>query len=142
MRATFHEDFAVEGPVRRGSDRGFGFLLGGVGAALALWPLLRGGTPRIPLLGASVALVVVAAVFPRVLALPHRMWLRLGDLLRAVTTPIVLFVIFYAVLTPLGLVRRLWRGPAIPMRPDRSAPTYWTARPPQDDASASMRRPF
>ncbi len=64
-------------------------------------------------------LLLLAAVAPALLAGPHRAWMRLARVLGAVNGFLFLSLLFFLVLTPLGVVLRLFgrdelkrRGPA------------------------------
>jgi hypothetical protein len=55
----------------------------------------------------AVLLIVPALVFPRSLSWIYRRWMALGHVLGWVNTRIILGLIFYGVVTPIGFVRRL-----------------------------------
>ena len=64
-------------------------------------------------------LLFLAAFLPALLVRPHRAWLAFARVLGRVNSAIFLFLTFFLVLTPLGLVLRLFgrdelkrRGPA------------------------------
>jgi Saxitoxin biosynthesis operon protein SxtJ len=88
--------------------RHFGYLVGGIFGVIGLWPLLwRQEHPRWWALVLTVALVVPALTAPRVLAPAYRAWMALGEALAWINTRIILGVVFYGVVTPIGLVMRL-----------------------------------
>ena len=88
--------------------RSFGFMVGGIFAAIAIWPLIvRDGVPRWRAL--VLALILPAAIFPGSLAWPHRGWMWIGHVLGWINTRIILGFVFYLVVTPTGLFRR-WLG--------------------------------
>ena len=101
-------------------DRRFGWTVGGVFAALGAVLLLRHrAVPAAVALVPGVALLLLAALRPALLAGPHRAWLALARALGRVNSAIFLFVTFFLILTPLGFVLRLFgrdelkrRGPA------------------------------
>lgn len=97
------------------------------GAALACWLLAVG----VPLIG---------AVWREGLR-----WLYVG--LSYATYPIglvvstvVLVVIYYAVLTPLGLILRVCGHDPLQLRADRRAASYWRPRPGPRDAASYFRQ--
>lgn len=55
----------------------------------------------------------------------HRAWTALGDALGRIVAPVVLTVLYFAVVTPFGLALRLFRRDGLGLRPDRKAATYW-----------------
>ena len=86
--------------------RSFGLMVGGIFGAIALWPLVvRGEDIRLWALLLAVCLIVPAAVFPLSLAWPYKGWMLIGLVLAWINTRIILGVVFYLVVTPIGLFR-------------------------------------
>ncbi len=94
--------------------------MGGVFAVLGALLLWRhrtvAGTVAVSLGG---SLLLLAAAAPALLAGPHRAWLAFARALGRVNSAVFLFLTFFLVLTPLGIVLRLFgrdelrrRGPA------------------------------
>lgn len=52
---------------------------------------------------------------------------------------VVIGIVFYGVVTPIGLVRRLFGDP-LNLRFDSSAASYWAQRPPQREAGRYFRQ--
>jgi hypothetical protein len=104
----------------RKADRTFGWTVGGVFAVLGALLLWRHRTTA----GAVFAslgglLLLLAAAAPGLLSAPHRGWLAFARALGRVNSAVFMFLTFFLVLTPLGLVLRLLgrdelrrRGPA------------------------------
>jgi hypothetical protein len=57
-----------------------------------------------------------------------------------VVSHIVLAVLYYGVLTPLGFLMRVCRYDPLERRRDRTASTYWRARRPSNDSSTYFRQ--
>jgi len=126
---------------KRKQLRHFGLIVGGIFAAIGLWPVLfRAQGPRLWALALAVALVVPALVLPRSLTYVHRSWMAAGEALGWINTRIILSVIFYALVTPMGiLMRRFGRDP---MR-RRFEPDATTYRVPKSSRTAAhMTRQF
>ena len=88
----------------------FGFIVGGIFAAIALWPLLnRGADPRWWAVVVAACLFIPAAVFPTSLAYPYKGWMWIGHVLGWINTRLILGFIFYFIVTPTGIFRR-WLG--------------------------------
>jgi O-antigen/teichoic acid export membrane protein len=121
--------------------RSFGLLVGGVFAAIGLWPwVFRHSDPRIWALVVSVALVVPALVWPAALRPVYRAWMTIGHALGWVNSRIVLGVAFFVVFTPTGLVLRLLGKDPMRRRFDPAAQTYRVKRTPRD--ANHMQKPF
>jgi hypothetical protein len=105
--------------------RSFGLIVGGVFGAIGLWPLvIRGASPRGWALALGILLVGPALMVPRVLQPAHRLWMALAEILGWINTRILLSIVFFGLITPMGLVmRRLGKDP---MRRgfERTASTY------------------
>ena len=121
--------------------RHFGLMVGGIFAAIGLWPVLfRAQGPRLWALALAVALVVPALVLPRSLTYVHRGWMAAGEALGWINTRIILSVIFYALVTPMGiLMRRFGRDP-MQRRFEPDATTYRV--PKSSRTAAHMTRQF
>jgi Saxitoxin biosynthesis operon protein SxtJ len=105
--------------------RDFGLLVGGIFGVIGLWPLLwRQQSPRLWALALAVALVLPALVAPPILAPAYRAWMKLAEVLAWVNTRIVLGVVFYGVVTPIGLVMRLTGRDPMRRQFDQAGETY------------------
>jgi hypothetical protein len=96
-------------PYTASAGRKFGLTVGiafGVFAGIAWW---RGHPTTTTVLGSlGGALVLAALVAPAMLGPIDRAWMKLALLISKVTTPIFMGVIYFVVLTPVGVVRRLF----------------------------------
>ena len=121
--------------------RHFGLIVGGIFAVIGLWPVLfRAQALRLWALALAVALVVPALVLPRSLTYVHRGWMAAGEALGWINTRIILSVIFYALVTPMGiLMRRFGRDP-MQRRFEPDATTYRV--PKSSRTAAHMTRQF
>lgn len=91
-------------------DRKFGAVVGGIlallGALLYFW---KGRLVAGVVLGApGVLLLALAVAAPSLLAAPHRAWLNFSRVLGTINGLVFLSIVFFLILTPLGLVLRLF----------------------------------
>jgi glucan phosphoethanolaminetransferase (alkaline phosphatase superfamily) len=80
----------------------------------------------VPLLG--VFFLAAAYLFPSVLNKPYRWWMGLGLLMGLVVGNAVVAVVFYLVMTPIGLINRVRGKHFMPLKPDARVSTYWITR--------------
>ena len=141
MAAT-HEDLSRTHEVRASSNRSFGWVFTAVFLIIAVWPLVSGGMVRwwSLLVAAAFALVTVAA--PKLLAVPNRLWMRVGLLLNRIISPIVLAFLFYVVVTPMGVLMRVFGKDSLRLRRDASDTSYWIERDPPGPKPDSMNHQF
>ena len=138
-----HENFQRQEKIRGSSDRSFGLVFAAVFALAAFLPLLR--SPHQPRWWAAVialAFALLALLWPKRLAPLNRLWLKFGPLLHAIVSPVVLALIFYVAIVPVGLLKRMFGNDSLRLKADRAANTYWVDRDPSDSALSSMKRQF
>jgi hypothetical protein len=112
------------------AEREFGLIVGGVFVLLSLWWLYRGkfATAAHVLSVAGSALVLCGLVLPRLLTVPRRLWMKLAEALSYVSSRIILAIVFFLVLTPIGMIKRAMGWDPLQRR---SAPrdTFWQTYP-------------
>ena len=139
---TSHERFDPEEAVAGPSNRGFGIVFTVVFAVLALLPF-AGATKWLHWAAVpAAALFIVALAAPAVLAPLNRVWTRFGLLFHRVLQPLVMGVIFFGVITPFGVLRRLINRDPLKLRCNRRAATYWIKRGPGQPAPETMKDQF
>ena len=88
--------------------RQFGSLVGGVFAVIGLWPVVfRSESPRWWAMAIGSLLIVLGAIAPQSLKQIHHGWMKIGHVLGLINTRIILGIIYYLLITPMGLVMRL-----------------------------------
>lgn len=137
-----HEDFKRDEEIKGSSDRTFGLVIGAALAVIGVLPMLGGGSARWWLVAIGGAVAVIGLVWPAVLAPLNRLWMRFGLLLSRVTNPIVMALMFFLVLTPSGLLMRLFGNDPLRRGFDAHAATYWIERDPPGPEGDSMRNQF
>jgi hypothetical protein len=137
-----HEDLTRKETVQQSSERAFGLTFAVVFLLIALFPLIQGGLPRLWALALS-ALFLMAGLFAAPALRPaNRLWLRFGALLHAITSPIILGIMFFLVIMPIGLAMRLFGKDFLRLRFDPSAQTYWIQRAPPGPVKTSLDKQF
>jgi len=79
--------------------------------------------------------LVPAVVYPPVLGPVERAWMKMAEIMSAVMTRVILTLMFYLVITPIGLFKRLMGQDTLGLRPDSTKQTYWV--PVERDGPAS-----
>src|SRR5215510_5011065 len=108
------------------AEREFGLLVGLMAVLIGGLRLYHGrsGEFAMGLLGVGSALAILGLLFPRALVLPNRWWMTLAKWLSLITTPIILAIIFFLVVTPIGMIKRLFGWDPLRRRAP-SAASYW-----------------
>ena len=97
-------------------------------ASTPFWPFILAGL-----------LAISGLIVPDMLRPVYRAWMRLGMLLSKVTTPIIMAVVYYLLIVPTGLIRRLFaRDPLERRLSDDSSYRKICSKGP----AKNMERPF
>jgi len=108
--------------------RKFGLMVGGVFLGLGLLFYFR-HKPWWPwFIGPGAPLVLLGAVFPRSLKWIYVAWMTLAMVLGAIVSTILLTLLFYLVVTPIGLVARLAGKDFLSRKLEPPAASYWILR--------------
>ncbi len=97
--------------------------------ALPLWPWA---------VGASLALWSLVA--PASLRLVYVVWMRIGLLIGGIMNPVILAIVFFVLISPLGILLRMFGHDPMGSRRDASTTTYRTAS--RKLSAKNMERPF
>jgi len=113
-----------------------GVIVGLFGLALP-W-LFDLGWPTWPWILAAV-LSVVGFAAPMALRPVYKTWMRFGLILSRITTPIIMGLVFFLMITPIGLIRRMFASDAM-ARNFHDGESYRVLR--EKPPAKNMERPF
>jgi len=137
---NLHESLIRDNPVAGPSDRGFGLVFAGLFVILTVVSIWKGGDSWHWWLAAAVLFALVATAAPRLLRPLNWLWTRFGLLLHRIMNPIVMGIIFFGVVTPIGLLMRILKRRPLLLDYDAKASTYWVSRSKAE--AGSMTRQF
>ena len=123
--------------------RRFGFMVGGMFLVLGGISRWRGHVwPPVVFWTVGTLLVAPALVLPTALGPVQRAWMRFGSALGEVNGRIILTVMFYLVLVPVGFVLRRFVRDPLDRDLDDGRETNWIARVPQPLDRARYEQQF
>ncbi|MBX9635105.1 MAG: hypothetical protein K2X44_09005 [Magnetospirillum sp.] len=128
--------------VQMGSERSFGLVFTVVFTIIGLWPLKAGGDMRLWALGGAAAFLLAALVVPRMLRPLNLLWFKFGQLLHHIVTPVVMGLLFFLTVTPVGLLMRATGKDPMRLKRDPKAVSYWIDRTPPGPAPETMKNQF
>ena len=137
-----HEIKPRDEVLKTSSDRGFGLTLGGFCAIVAAFSIYRGGAHWPWWLAFAVLFTGVALVRAGVLAPFNRLWTKFGLLLFTVISPLVLAMVFYGCITPIGWILRLTGKDLLRLRIEPEAKSYWILREPPGPSPDTLKNQF
>jgi Saxitoxin biosynthesis operon protein SxtJ len=139
---NFHEDLGRHGDEPRASERNLGITFAVVLALIGALKLYRVGEAGLYWLAAAALFLVCALFWTAPLRPLNLVWHRLGLLLFAVVSPIVMGVVFFTTVAPIGLLMRLVGKDPLRLKFDRAARSYWIERHPPGPAGPQMKNQF
>ena len=128
--------------IKESSNRSFGLVFSTVFAIIALYPLLGSGTIRIWSLIVAGSFLFIAVIVPGTLAPANRLWMKFGELLHRIVSPLTLGFVFYVAVLPTGLLLRLFGKDPLRLRLDPTAESYWIKRQPVGPSAESLHNQF
>lgn len=124
------------------SERSFGLvfaLVFSVWGGLRLW---RHHPDGFVLFGVAAVFAALALFHAAPLRPLNRLWARFGALLHGVVTPVLMGLIFFGALMPMGLLMRLMGKDLLRLRRDAAATSYWLACPDAGARTDTMKDQF
>lgn len=111
--------------MKKSSSKSFGYLFFGLFLILSLWPVLNDNSVNFLFLSISAVFLILTIFKAKILDFLNNYWIKLGELLGRVVAPIIMFAVFFVIVTPLALLTKLLKKDLLNMRFNDSK-TYWT----------------
>ena len=93
--------------IKAGSNKSFGIVFFVVFLLIALYPLLSNESIRLWFLIISIIFLVLGILNSSLLSPLNKLWFKFGILLGKIISPIIMSIIYFLVVTPIGLIMRL-----------------------------------
>jgi hypothetical protein len=128
--------------VQSSSDRSFGLVFAAVFLIVAFYPLVGGQAVRPWAMTVAGIFLALALLIPKTLGPANRLWTKFGLLLHNIVSPLALGILFFLVVTPTGLLMRLFGKDPLRLRFDPAADSYWIQRNPPGPDAESLNNQF
>tara|TARA_Y100000768_G_C23450124_1_gene438921 strand:+ start:118 stop:495 length:378 start_codon:yes stop_codon:yes gene_type:complete len=120
------------------SNRSFGILFCIVFAAVAVWPVMHGASLKIWPIPVSFIFLVLGLLNSKLLSPLNLLWIKFGELLGKIVAPVVMAIVYFAIITPIGLFMRLIGKDLLNTKFSKNN-SYWIKR---EKNIGSMKRQF
>ena len=124
--------------IKIGSNRSFGFVFFVVFFVISLWPILSENEIRIWSLILSVIFLILGILNSKILTPLNKVWFRFGIFLGNFIAPIVMGIVFFLVVTPTGILMKLFKKDLINLKKNNDK-TYWVEK---KETTSSMKKQF
>ena len=126
--------------VKIGSNRSFGFVFFIVFFIVAFWNF-RGELSQIRTIPLYISLVflILGLINSKLLTPLNKLWFKFGMLLGAIIAPFVMMLVFFIVVTPIGLIMKLMGKDLLNKKINKNAKSYWVSR---ENPMGTMKNQF
>ena len=124
--------------IKISSKRSFGIVFFIVFILIALYPLLNGQEIRFWALIISAVFLILGLLKSKLLTPLNKLWFRFGIFLGKIISPIIMGLIFFLVVTPIGLIMRLLGKDVLNLKYNKEK-SYWIEK---DGPKSKMKNQF
>ena len=110
--------------VKIGSNRSFGIVFFVVFLIISTYPLINGDELRLWSLIISIVFLFFGLVNSKILNPLNKLWFKFGIFLGKIISPLVMGIIFFLVVTPIGLLMRLLNKDLLKLKFNNNS-SYW-----------------
>ena len=125
--------------IKISSNRNFGLVFFAIFLGLGLWPLLNDDSINFWLVIISLIFLILGLLNSKLLTPLNIIWFKFGMLLGSFFAPIAMGVVFFLVITPIGLFMRTLGKDVLGRKYDTKKKSYWILR---NESSTTMKKQF
>jgi hypothetical protein len=125
--------------IKISSNRSFGIVFFIAFVIYGIWPLISYDSIRYWSLFISLIFLFLGLLNSKILTPLNILWSKLGIILGSIIAPIVMCLVFFAVVTPIGLFMRIINKDLLSKKYNKEKKTYWIKR---DKTIGSMKKQF
>jgi len=113
-----------ENNIKMSSNKSFGIVFFVVFLIISLFPLLKGEKVIFSLLIISIVFLTLGLLNSKILFPINKLWFKFGLILGSIISPIIMGIIYFFILTPTGLLMRLFGKDVLNLKWNKNN-TYW-----------------
>ena len=110
--------------IKISSNRSFGIVFFVVFLIVAIYPLIKNGDLRLWPLIISIIFLILGLINSKLLTPLNKLWFKFGIFLGRIMSPIIMGIIFFFVVTPIGLILRIIGKDILNLKKNNSK-SYW-----------------
>ena len=124
--------------IKIGSNRSFGIVFFVVFLIIGLWPIINNGDIRNWSVIISAIFLVLGLLNSKVLTPLNKTWFRFGIFLGNFIAPIVMAIVYFLVVTPIGILMKIVKKDLINLKKNNNK-SYWIEK---NEIKSSMKNQF
>ena len=123
--------------IKRKNNITFGILFFIFFLIVGLYPLISNEPIRIWSIIVSLVFLIITIIKPNLFTFLNKLWIKFGILLGKIISPIVMGLVFFFVVTPIGIFVKILKKDVMSLK--RGQSSYWITR---EDKIQSMKKQF
>ncbi len=124
--------------IKVGSNRSFGIVFFVVFFIISIYPLINDNPIRLWSLILSLIFLILGLINSKILTPLNIIWMKFGMYLGIFISPIVMGIVFFLVVTPIGIIMRILRKDLLNLRMNKEN-SYWIEK---DKIKSNMKNQF
>ena len=124
--------------IKISSNRSFGIVFFIVFILIAFYPLINQGEVRIWSVLVSLFFLIFGIINSKILTPLNKIWFKFGIFLGKMISPIVMGLIFFVVVTPIGILMRIMNKDLLNLKFNKKS-TYWIEK---NEPKSKMKNQF
>ena len=124
--------------IKIGSNRSFGIVFFLVFLLIATYPLINGNEIRLWSLVISIIFLLLGLINSKILNPFNKLWFKFGIFLGKIISPLIMAIIFFLVVTPIGLLMRLLNKDLLKLKFNSNS-SYWIEK---NEPKSKMKNQF
>jgi len=120
------------------SNRSFGLVFFAFFLIVGLWPIFQYEDIRIWSIIAAFIFLILGILDSKYLTPLNRFWMKFGLFLGKIISPIVMGIVFFLVVTPIGIIMKIFRKDLLNIKHNQNQ-SYWVHR---KNKFGSMKKQF
>ena len=124
--------------IKVGSNRSFGIVFFIVFLIIGLYPIINNENFRVWSIIISLIFLSLGLINSKLLNPLNKLWFKFGILLGKIVSPIIMAIIFFFVVTPIGIVMKIFKKDLLNLKFNNEK-TYWLKK---DGPKSKMKNQF
>ena len=124
--------------IKISSNRSFGIVFFVVFLLIALYPLINNQELRLWSLVVSLIFLILGLLNSKILAPLNKLWFKFGIFIGKIIAPLIMGIIFFLVVTPIGFLMRLFGQDVLNLKYNKNK-SYWIEK---NGPKSKMRNQF
>ena len=124
--------------IKIGSNKSFGIVFFVVFLVIATYPLINGDEIRLWFLFISIIFLFLGLINSKILNPFNKLWFKFGIFLGKIISPLIMGIIFFLVVTPIGLIMRLLNKDLLNLKFNKNS-SYWIEK---NEPKSKMKNQF